>query len=70
MTKEEAKQILHNFYKLLNSYADGACLLNVGGEEYNELSKLIIECQRDFSMPAPILGRELLRTHLMRFLKR
>ena len=55
MTREEAKGILHNFYKLLNSYADGACLLNVGAE-YNELSELIIECQRDFGMPAPILG--------------
>ena len=55
MTREEAKRILHNFYKLLNSYSDGACLLNVG-PEYNELSELIIECQRDFSMPAPILG--------------
>jgi formate C-acetyltransferase len=55
MTREEAKRILHNFYKLLNSYSDGACLLNVGSE-YNELSELIIECQRDFSMPAPILG--------------
>lgn len=55
MTREEAKRILHNFYKLLNSYSDGACLLNVGSE-YNELSELIIECQREFSMPAPILG--------------
>ena len=55
MTREEAKSILHNFYKLLNSYSDGACLLNVGSE-YNELSELIIECQREFSMPAPILG--------------
>ena len=34
MTKEEAKQILYNFYRLLHSYADGACLLNVGAE-YN-----------------------------------
>lgn len=55
MTKEEAKQILYNFYKLLNNYADGACLLNVGAE-YNELSELIIECQSEFLMPAPILG--------------
>ena len=55
MTREEAKRILYNFYKLLNSYSDGACLLNVG-PEYNELSELIIECQREFSMPAPILG--------------
>lgn len=58
MTKEEAKQILYNFYKLLNNYADGACLLNVGAE-YNELSELIIECQREFSMPGPILGAKI-----------
>lgn len=55
MTREEAKRILHNFYMLLNSYADGACLLNVGAK-YNELSELIIECQKEFAMPAPILG--------------
>ena len=58
MTKEEAKQILYNFYKLLNNYADGACLLNVGAE-YNELSELIIECQKEFSMPGPILGAKI-----------
>lgn len=55
MTRDEAKSILHNLYKLLNSYSDGACLLNVGAE-YNEFSKLIIECQKEFAMPAPILG--------------
>ena len=55
-TKEDAKRILYNFYKLLNSYADGACLLNVGGESYNELSELIIECQKELALPAPILA--------------
>lgn len=58
MTKKEAKQILYNFYQLLNNYADGACLLNVGAE-YNELSELIIECQKEFSMPGPILGAKI-----------
>lgn len=55
MTRDEAKKILKNFYELLNSYADGACLLNIGGE-YNEFSELLIECQKEFSLPAPILG--------------
>ena len=55
MARETAKNILHNLYELLNSYADGACLLNIGST-YNELSELIIECQKDFAMPAPILG--------------
>lgn len=55
MTRDDAKKIIHNLYELLNSYADGACLLNVGAE-YNEFSKLIIECQKEFAMPAPILG--------------
>lgn len=55
MSKAEAKSILKNFYELLNSYADGACLMNVG-PTYNELSELLIECQKDFAMPAPILG--------------
>ncbi|MBQ2967249.1 MAG: DUF3029 family protein [Clostridia bacterium] len=58
MTKKEAQQILYNFYQLLNNYADGACLLNVGAE-YNELSELIIECQKEFSMPGPILGAKI-----------
>lgn len=55
MTRDEAKKILHNFYKLLNAYSDGACLLNIG-PSYNELSELITECQKDFALPAPILG--------------
>lgn len=56
MTREEAKSILRNFYLLLNNYSDGACLLNIGGENYNELSELIIECQSELALPAPILG--------------
>ena len=56
MTRSEAKRLLREFYQLLNSYADGACCLNVGGEEYNELSELIIECQKEFSLPGPILA--------------
>ena len=44
MSRNEAKNILRELYLLLNSYADGACLLNLGSE-YNELSELIIECQ-------------------------
>lgn len=48
--------ILHHFYLLLNHYADNACLVNIGGEEYNELSELLIECQKEFNLPAPILA--------------
>lgn len=58
--QEEIKAILYQFYQLLNHYADAACAMNVGGEsedgeEYNELSYLLIECQKEFSFPAPIL---------------
>lgn len=56
MSKDEIKAILRNLWELLNSYSDGACLLNVGHDGYNELSKLVIECQKEFAMPAPILG--------------
>ena len=56
MTREEAKEMLRELFTLLNCYADGACALNVGGEEYNELSLLLIECQRDFGFPGPILA--------------
>lgn len=55
MTRDEAKEIIRNLYELLNSYSDGACLMNVGSN-YNELSELLIECQKEFRMPAPILG--------------
>ncbi len=55
MSKAEAKGILRNFYELLNSCADGACLMNVG-TPYNELSELLIECQKEFALPSPILG--------------
>lgn len=56
MTVTDAKKIMRNLYRLLNAYADGACMLNIGGVTYNELAELIIECQKEFSMPAPILG--------------
>lgn len=62
MSREQIVKILHNFYKLLNSYSDGACLVNVGGHEYNELSELLIECQKEFAMPAPILGARITDT--------
>lgn len=55
VSKAEIKSILKNFYELLNSYADGACLMNVG-PVYNEFSEFLIECQKDFALPAPILG--------------
>lgn len=54
--KEQVKKLLKNFYRLLNNYADAACLLNIGGREYNELSELLIECQKEFNFPSPILG--------------
>ena len=51
----EIRRVLHHFWLLLNAYADGACLLNVG-PDYNALSRLLIACQKDFALPAPILG--------------
>lgn len=59
--KSEAKTLLRAFYTLLNTYADGACLLNVG-PDYNALSRLLIECQKEFAMPAPILGARIAKT--------
>ena len=55
-TPDEAKRMFRCFYRLLNDYADGACALNVGGESYNALSRLLIECQSEFALPAPILA--------------
>lgn len=55
-TPDEAKRLFRSFYRLLNDYADGACALNVGGESYNALSRLLIECQSEFALPAPILA--------------
>lgn len=60
MTEEEGRAILRQFFLLLNSYADGACMLNVGSE-YNELSRLLIDCQKEFGLPGPILGARITR---------
>lgn len=54
--KKELRDLMYNFYKLLNSYCDGACAMNVGGKVYTEFSKFLIECQRDFGFPGPILA--------------
>jgi len=55
MPESEIKAIFYQFYQLLNEYADGACALNVGGEDYNELSLFLVNCQKEFALPAPIL---------------
>jgi len=61
MTLDEATAIMHNFYALLNNYADGACMLNVGGDAYSEFSEQIIRWHTDFAMPGPILGARISR---------
>ena len=61
-SRESVKEYLKCLFRLLNSYGDGACALNVGGlspegeDETNELSYLIIEVEHEMRMESPILA--------------
>lgn len=62
ITREDMKNILKNFFELLDSYGDGACALNVGGlsadgkHMYNELSMLFLEVEKETALRAPIFA--------------
>ncbi len=61
MPRELAKDCLKNLFRLLDSYGDGACALNIGGmdaegrDQMNELSELIIETEKELCLRAPLL---------------
>ena len=61
-SRDFIKEILKNFFILLDSYGDGACALNLGGEDangnhmYNELSLLLIEVEKECALRAPIIA--------------
>lgn len=61
-TKEEAKGILKNLFLLLDSYGDGACAMNIGGLDengndiLNDLSKVLIEVEKEMRLCAPIFA--------------
>ena len=58
--KEEVKAILKNLFLLLDSYGDGACAMNIGGEDeegkclINDLSILLIEVEKEMLLRSPI----------------
>jgi len=60
--KEEIKDILKNLFVLLDSYGDGACAMNIGGMDakgqdmINDLSKILIEVEKEMSLRAPIFA--------------
>ncbi len=54
-TKEEAKELLKAFFHLLDSYGDGSCALNLG-PEYNEMTELLLEVEKDVKLRSPILA--------------
>jgi len=60
-SEDSIKDILKNLIIYLNTYGDGACALNIGGmdengcDEMNELSRLIIEVEKEMLLPSPIL---------------
>ncbi|MBE5780658.1 MAG: DUF3029 family protein [Clostridiales bacterium] len=61
-TEDEAKEILKNLFRLLDSYGDGACALNIGGMDeagndmINSLSRLLIEVEKEAALRAPIIA--------------
>mgnify|MGYP000959000056 CR=1 FL=1 len=54
-TEEEAKELLLAFFKLLDSYGDGSCALNLG-PDWNELSRLFIKVEKESKRRSPIIA--------------
>jgi len=60
--REKAAAFLRHFFRLLDSYGDGACALNIGGldihgnDQMNGLSELIIDTEKTMRLRAPILA--------------
>ena len=60
--RKSVKEYLLCLFRLLNSYGDGACTLNIGGlspegeDETSELSYLIVEVEKEILGASPILA--------------
>ena len=61
-TEEQLKYYLIELFRLLNTYGDGACALNIGGadkdgkEQLNGLSLLLLQVEKELAMPSPIFA--------------
>ncbi len=61
-TVQEVKNILKNLFVLLDSYGDGACAMNIGGldkngnDMINDLSRILVEVEKEMSLRAPIFA--------------
>ncbi len=61
-TVQEIKNILKNLFVLLDSYGDGACAMNIGGldkngnDMINDLSRVLLEVEKEMSLRAPIFA--------------
>lgn len=54
-SREEAKELLKSFFLLLDSYGDGSGTLNLGSD-WNELSQLLLEVEKEVRYRAPIVA--------------
>lgn len=54
-TREDAKQLLMQFFLLLDSYGDGSGALNLGSE-WNEMTELLLEVEKTVRYRAPIVA--------------
>jgi len=60
--RETIRAYLKNLFVFLNLYGDGACALNLGGldaqgnDQMNDLSRLLIEVEKEIAQPSPILA--------------
>ncbi|HEY3417788.1 MAG TPA: pyruvate formate lyase family protein [Armatimonadota bacterium] len=62
---DELRGTLRDFFRLLNTFGDAACAVNLGGLDaddqdlWNELSFLILEVAKELALPSPILAARL-----------
>lgn len=59
---EEAACLLRQLFRMLDTYGDGACAMNIGGmdergnDQFNELSLLLIRIEKELCLRAPIFA--------------
>ena len=54
-TREEAKSLLEEFFRLFDSYGDGSCALNLG-PDWNETTELLLEVEKSVRLRSPIIA--------------
>lgn len=60
-TEKEAIELLKAFFKMLDSYGDGSCAMNIG-PDWNQFSELLIKVEKQIKLRSPIIAARMKKT--------